>query len=73
MAPYGEMPGPLINKLSGLVFILLGFLLATADTDMGMPGTLPEGLSFLPWAWSSWCARSSGAIKATSADGDEGA
>ena len=39
-----EMPSPLINKLSGLILVILGFLLATAGYRSGQAWYIGGGI-----------------------------
>ena len=47
MATQDEMPRPLISKLGGLVFIILGFLLATAGYRYGHVAYIAGGVVLL--------------------------
>jgi hypothetical protein len=47
MAAYGEMRGPFINKLAGLVLIVLGFLLTAAGYRYGQAWYIGTGIVLL--------------------------
>jgi hypothetical protein len=44
MAAHDEMPRPLVNKLSGLILVILGFLLAMAGYRYGHPWYIGGGI-----------------------------
>jgi hypothetical protein len=73
MARYGEMPSPFINKLSGLVLILLGFLLATAGYRYGHAWYIAGGIVFLALGLVSLVRKIIRRNQGDQAGGDEGA